>query len=272
MGSGKATVRNKMTDIEAKEILKLYRPGTADTSDPAFAEALAQCERDAQLKKWFTEHCALYSALRAKFREIQVPEGLREQIIAERKAHTRIVPLWQKAVLLAGAAAAVALIVFEIQSTWQPRERHDFAAFRDHMVGNIARGYASMDTNSSDSKAIRQFLAQKGDIADYELPKNLEKNAKPAGCVATITWRGKKVSMICFLTGRPLKAKFPSDLWLFVTDRSTMPDPPTATATTPAFKDLPRLGVSTASWTVGNRIYVLATEGDKELLSQFLGG
>ena len=30
-----------MTDSEAKEILKLYRPGTADADDPAFAEALA---------------------------------------------------------------------------------------------------------------------------------------------------------------------------------------------------------------------------------------
>src|SRR5215469_7832190 len=96
-----------MTDNQAKEILKLYRPGTADAEDASFAEALALCERNPELKNWFTQHCALYSALRAKFKQIPVPEGLREQIVSERKVHT--VPAWQKAVLLVGAVAVVGL-------------------------------------------------------------------------------------------------------------------------------------------------------------------
>src|SRR5215472_12102708 len=127
-----------MTDNQAKEILKLYRPGTADAEDPSFAEALVLCERNAELKSWFTEHCALYSALRAKFKGIPVPEGLRQQIISERKVHT--VPMWQKAVLLAGTVAVLALVVWRIPSLLpQPREPHDFAHFRAYMVGQASR-------------------------------------------------------------------------------------------------------------------------------------
>jgi hypothetical protein len=256
-----------MTYSEAKEVLKLYRPGTADADDPEFAEALAQCERDAELKKWFGEHCALYSAMRAKFKQIAVPEGLKEQIIAERKVHTGTVPMWQKAVLAVGAVAAIALIFFQISTNWKPKEPTDFAHFSEYIVGNTLRGYNSMDTNTSNLDAIRQFLAQTNDIADYDLPVNLQKNAQPAGCVAT-KWQGKKVSMICFQTGRPLKPNRPSDLWLFVIDRSSATDSPTSAK--PMYKQGPEPGVITASWTVGNRSYVLATEGDQKFLEQFL--
>jgi hypothetical protein len=254
-----------MTDTEVKEILRLYRPGTADGADPAFAEALASCEGNAELKKWLAEHCALYSAMRAKFKQIAVPEGLKEQIIAERKAHTSKVPVWQKAVILVGAAAAVLTVLSQFQPP--PKERHDFATYRDWMVGNTLRGYTTMDTNTSDLDSIRAFLTQKKDIADYALPANLQKNAKPAGCVAT-EWQGKRVSMICFQTGRPLKPGLPSDLWLFVIDRSSATDPPTSPK--PVVNQGPQAGVVTASWTIGNKSYVLATEGDKKFLEQFL--
>lgn len=257
-----------MTENEAKEILKLYRPGTADAADPSFAEALALCERDGELNKWFAEHCALYSALRAKFKQIVVPEGFKEQIVAERKVRTSTTPRWQKAVILAGAVAVVALILFQVQSHWQPSERHDFATYSSYMVGYAVRDYGRMDLYTNDLNAIRQYLAQKGAIADYELPNNLEKNAKPAGCVATMTWQGKKVSMICFQTGRPVRPGLPSDLWLFVTDRSSASSPPKDSK--PVLREGPEPGVATASWTVGNRIYILAVEGDKELLGRFL--
>lgn len=267
MANGKAIVKSKMTDNEAKEILKLYRPGTADAEDPSFAEALALCEREPDLKNWFAEHCALYSALRAKFKQIQVPEGLREQIVAERRAHTAKAPLWQKAVILAGAAAVVVSIVVHIQTTWATRERHDFATYTGSMIRMAVSSYGRMDTNTTDLIAIRQYLAGTNAIADFALPPNLQKNAKAAGCVS-MTWQGKRVSMICFMSGRPLKPNQPSDLWLFVTDNTTATHSPVTAS--PEFKELPEPGVITASWTIGNRTYLLATEGNKEFLNKFL--
>jgi len=251
-----------MTNDQAKDTLRLYRPGTADAADPAFVEALELCEREPELKKWFAEHCALYAALRLKFKQITVPEGFKEQIIAERRVHA--VPLWQRAVLAVGALAALVLLASTIRRNWRPAEPGDFAAYRSYMDGFAQRAYG-MDTNTTDLNDIRTYFAQKNAIADYVLPASLEQNAKAAGCVA-MTWHGKNVSMICFQSGRPLKPNNDSDLWLFITDRSTTPDNPTSP--TPHFEKVN--GLITASWTVGNRTYVLAAEGDEQFLSKFV--
>lgn len=250
-----------MTDIEAKEILKLYRPGTADAEDPSFAEALALCERNAELKDWFARHCAVYSALRAKFKQIPIPEGLKEQIISERKAH--MVPLWQKAVLASGVLAVIALVVWQVQMKWSPPEPHGFAAYRTYMISEASRGYA-MDVYATDLQQIHKYLEQTNAIADYDLPANLQKNAKVAGCVAE-TWQGNRVSMICFQTKPmpPTKA----DLWLFVTADSSAPDTPTNAK--PKFETVN--GVITANWTEGGKTYVLGLKGgDEKTLSQYL--
>jgi hypothetical protein len=252
-----------MTNEQAKEILKLYRPGTADATDPVFVEALEFCERDAELKNWFADHCAVYAALRSKFRQITVPEGLKEQIIAERPIRPRT-PVWQQAVLAAGAIAVMVLVVFSVRQHWRPREPRDFAAYRSYMDGLAQRGYY-MDLLTNNLDQIRLFLAQKNAVADYVLPEGLRKNAKAAGCVAT-TWQGKPVSMICFQTGRPLASGQQSDLWLFVTESTVTTDTPVASM--PEVKKAD--GLITASWTAGNRTYVLATDGDAQFLGKFV--
>lgn len=253
-----------MNNQQAKEILKLYRPGTADATDPEFVEALELCERDNELKTWFADHCAVYAAMRSKFRQITVPEGLKEQIIAERPVHRA--PVWQKAVLAAGAFAVIALVAFNIQQNWRPSEPHDFAAYRSYMDEQAVRGYY-MDLTTNNLDQIRVYLGQKNAIADYVLPADLEKKAAAVGCVAT-TWQGKPVSMICFHSDRPTTANQQSDLWLFVTDRTTTSDTPTTSTPTIAKAD----GLITASWTIGGRTYVLATDGDAQFLGKYLPG
>ena len=253
-----------MTNEQAKQILQLYRPGTADAVDPEFAEALELCQHDAELKQWFETHCALYAVLRSKFKKITVPEGFKEQIIAERQvpSHT---PAWQKTVLAAGAIAAAVMIISGAYNQIAHRERHDFATYRNYMGSYAARSYY-MDNLTNDLDQIRLYLAQRQAVADYVIPENLKINAKAVGCVAT-TWQGKRVSMICFQSGRPLAANQQSDLWLFISDQTVAKDAPKAAL--PAFEK--SNGLITASWTVGNRTYVLATVGDdKQLLGKFL--
>ena len=252
-----------MTNEEAKQILQLYRPGTADAADPAFAEALDACERDAELKAWFAHHCALYTAIRSKFKKIHVPEALKEQIIAERPAPRT--PVWQKAVLAGGALAFAVIAMMFVTPYFGPREPHDFATYRNSMGKFALSSYYGMDTNSSDLDVIRAYLAEKKAIADYVLPENLLKNAKPLGCVAT-TWQGKPVTMVCFATGRPLSANQPSDLWLFISSDAIAKDAPqTSKPTFAKFNEL-----ITASWKVGNRTYILATKGDQQFLGKYL--
>ena len=76
-----------MTSDEAKQTLTLYRPATTDRNDPEIAEALVLAQRDPELANWLEQHCALHAAIRTKFKQIVVPEGLKEQILSERKSY-----------------------------------------------------------------------------------------------------------------------------------------------------------------------------------------
>jgi len=251
-----------MTNEQAKQILQLYRPGTADATDPEFAEALAACERDAELKQWFAHHCALYAAIRSKFKKIAVPEALKEQIIAERPVPQT--PVWQKLVLAGGAVALAVIALVVLKPNIRPPEPHDFATYRNSM-GKLTSGYYAMDTNSSDLSVIRTYLAERKSIADFILPENLQNGAKALGCVAT-TWQGKPVSMVCFASGRPTDPNQPSDLWLFISGDDIATESPKTS--TPAFAKYADL--ITASWKVGNRTYILAAKGIEQFLEKYL--
>ena len=60
-----------MTRGAVKEILLLYRPGTADAEDPQVAEAIEFAKRDPELGRWFEQHQVFQAAMRAKFRQIE---------------------------------------------------------------------------------------------------------------------------------------------------------------------------------------------------------
>ena len=79
-------------------------------------------------------------------------------------------------------------------------------------------------------------------------------------------WRGAKVSLICFRTGKPLEPGAASDLWLFVVDRASVKNAPAGA--TPRFAKVNRL--ITATWTQGNKVYFLGTEGDEKTIRQYL--
>lgn len=252
-----------MTRDEAKEILKLYRPST-DAADPSFAEALELCEVDAELREWFENHCAVYTALRSKFAQIPVPEGFKEQILAERKTHTQT--SWQR---VAASVIALAVIVGILSFPWishwhQDRATRSFPTFLNVAASIALRSY-SMDISTDDLVQIRAYLAERDAIADYALPANLEKNTKPTGCVAT-KWHGTPVTMICFRSGKPLPPDQTSDLWLFVIDRKSALGTPASAK--PQIGAVNRLTV--ASWTIGERTYVLASDADAKFLEQFL--
>jgi hypothetical protein len=85
------------------------------------------------------------------------------------------------------------------------------------------------------------------------------------GC-AIESWRGVKVSMICFRTGKPIPPGEQSDLWLFVIDRATVNDAPPAGS-----RQFVRVNkLMTATWTQGDKLYVLGVEGDEQTLRQYL--
>ena len=247
---------------EAKTILLLYRPDTADAADPQIAEALALAQRDPELARWLEAHRAQQEALRAGFRKITAPAGLKEQIISEQAARANVIH-WRRHAVFAVAAMAVVLVA--LASLWLPRQPRDdtFAIYRSRMVTVALRGYG-MDLATNSPAAIQAFLAHTNAPADYVLPVPLGKTAM-TGC-AIQGWQGAKVSMICFRTGRPLPPGQSSDLWLFVVDRSVMKHAPATGAA--QFVQVNQL--MTVTWTEGGKLYILGMKGDEAALRQYL--
>jgi len=255
-----------VTKLEAKAVLSLYRPGSADADDPEFAEALTLARQDEELGRWFEDHCAVHSALRTRFRQIAVPEGLKEQIISEHKARSVIV-WWRQPTIM--AAAAVILLLVSVAAFWLnrtviPPEDTTLSGFRGQMVRSAVKSAYGMDLETNDVSQIRSYLARQNAHGDFQLPRSLA-SAACAGC-GVLTWQGNRVAMVCFQSGRPSSSGVKTDLFLFIIGRKAVPNPPPA--------DQPQLAqanrISTASWTSGELVYVLAADGDMAFLRKFL--
>jgi hypothetical protein len=255
-----------VTKPEAKAILSVYRPRSADADDPEFAEALALARQDAELGRWFDDHCAVHSAIRARFRQITVPEGLKEQIISEHKARS-VVVRWRRPALL--AAAAIVLVLVSLAALWLsrtgiPPEDLTLNGFRGQMVRAAVKSAYGMDLETNDVSQIRSYLAQQNAHGDFQLPKSLASTAC-AGC-GVLAWQGNRVTMVCFRSGRPLSRGAKTDLFLFIIERKAVPNPPPSAV--PQLAQANR--ISTASWTSGELVYVLAADGDMAFLRKYL--
>ena len=251
-----------MNRNEAKTILLLYRPGTADADDPQIAGALGLAKQDPELTRWLVEHCARQEALRAGFRQITAPAGLKEQIVSEQAAQEKIIS-WRRNAIFAVAAVVVALVALAPLWFQHRGNEETFAIYRSRMADVALRGY-TMDLATNNPAQVRAYLAQKQAPADYVLPAPLEKTAV-TGC-AIEGWQRAKVSMICFRTGKPLPPGQQSDLWLFVIDRSTVKNAPPMGS-----RQFVRVNkLMTVTWTEGGKLYVLGMEGDEQTLQQYL--
>jgi hypothetical protein len=250
-----------LTNQEAKKILALFRPGSADEKDPSFDEARQLAKTDPELASWFATHCESYLILRPKFQSIPVPPGLKEQILSERKIYR---PPFQKywRPLLA-MAAAVAVLAGITVGLWPFHSETDYTAYRKRMI-KTAMGPYSMDLNATNAAQILAFLKTSNAPDNYALSSGL-KTAALVGC-AVSTWQGNPVSMICFKTGRPMAPGDQSDLWLFVASRKTVSNAPASSA--PVFARVNK--ATTATWSDDHNTYVLAAVGDEVLLRKYL--
>lgn len=247
---------------QAKEILRLYRPGIGEQDGPEMTEALEFARRDPELGRWFADYCAVQEAIRAKFRATAVPEGLKEQIISERKAALR--SRSQKRVLALALVIVLGLI-------WLPKLLHSpntiaedtsFKGFRQWTTLLVLR-YPKMDLETNNIAAIRQVV-QKTE-GKYTLPPALE-TTTPTGCATNVgAWGGTHpVAMICFHSGKTSNPSEP-DLFLFMTDRTALPDPPQTSSV--QFAKVGQL--TTASWSDANKTYVLGVRGTEEDLKRY---
>ena len=243
-----------MTLGQAKEILLLYRPGTADAEDPQIVAAVELARRDPGLARWFERHCAFQEAMRAKLRQIEVPAHLKAALLAQQNI-IRPPIWWQRPVWLAAAAAVV--LFLGLAAIWlKPANPDGFANFQARMVSTALRVYR-MDLVTNDMRQLRQFIAGKGAPSEYQLTKGLETlQLTGGGC---LQWRSHPVAMVCFNRGDDQM------LFLFVMKRSALKDPP---AETPQVSKVTEL--QTVSWTRGEYTYVLAGPEEPQFLRKYL--
>jgi hypothetical protein len=248
---------------DAKQILLLYRPAV-DRDDPDFAEALALTKADPELNTWFQQHCAFQNAASAAFNNIPVPEGFKEQILSERKAHLALTSR-RRALVAACAVVVIAFCsFFTFRSIYPPEPPRDysFANFHSDMIGLILRYPPKMDLLTNDLQALRQNLAEHGQ-SNLVFTAALDKTAG-TGCKA-LDWQDKPVAMVCFNSGTNGKPNTP-DLFLFIVDKTAVKGPlpgPTPTVT----QD--RKGIVSGSWTSGAKTYILAGLGDEDFIKQY---
>jgi len=246
-----------MNSQQAKEFLMRHRPVAGAPLEPDLAEALEQVKQDPDLARWFERHQMLQSVIRDRLRQISPPADLKDRILAG-MAGEKIV-WWRNPVFQGLAAAAtIALAATLAWSLFQPREDNSFPAYREAMVRGVQRLYG-MDIETNDVEAIRGFLAGNNGHADYQAPAGLER-LPHAGC-AIMRWRNKRVSMVCYESGSE------TDLfYLLVVNRDEFTDAPPDEP--PLFDRIGRL--TAASWSRGDKTYILAGSGDANSLRQYL--
>jgi uncharacterized membrane protein YbaN (DUF454 family) len=250
-----------VTPQQAKQILLTYRPWANDALDPDMAEALALCRENPELATWLEAHIETQAALRNSFKKITPPAAFKEQIISEYNASLRQA-WWRRPAVV--ATLALIVIVVAISSIVMPQissgpKLTAFETFRTRMVNSAVKTY-SMDVETNDVVQVRAYLAGKQAHADYVPPANLDEKTSTVGCAA-LSWQGKPVAMICYKTGLPLADGSKSDMFLFVADKTDVPDSPRNSS--PAFAKVGAM--TTASWSQNGKLYLLAALDESEL-------
>ena len=242
-----------MTLDEARQVLTLYRPETADAAEEEFVEALELARTNPELGAWFEKHCAFQTAMRDKFRQIEVPPGLKARLdAAQQLARQR---RWQRSRAWMAAAAAVLLLALAV-TLLGPRIPNRFPDYLSRMVGTALRGYR-MDIRTNDLAVLRRFHDARGAPSDYALTPGIQKLPLTGG--GLLTWRSNPVAMACFDRGDHQM------LFLFVMKRSAVKDSPSAVPQVTRVKSL-----VTVSWTRDDKTYILIGPDEPDFEKKYL--
>lgn len=226
---------------QAKEILARYRPGEA-WGDPEVGEALEFARNDPQLAEWFKQRSGQANGATVPADAPAIPA----------EAGRRLNPV----AVLAGFAAAL-LIAMLAWSLAAPKPKDPFVNYRERMVRVVRRAYPAQ-ISVTDLAQVRDYFRTNAGPVDFPLPRNLEK-LQPKGC-AVFTWRSHPVGLMSFEAGGN------TNISLFLIPRASFP-----VTSIPLATDYARVGkLLTASWTDGERVYLLAGPDDPALLKNYV--
>ncbi len=247
-----------MTQQEAKEILRSYRAGTEDSSDPTFAEALNLTQSDPALGRWFVEETKRDAIIFEKLAGADsTPAGLKASVLATQPLRHRFSWTTGRALALAAMVAAVTFILSTFLTRPPASEKNPLAYYRGEMISFLNLSPA-LDLETTEIPRIQDWLKASSFSANVRIP-NHTAALPPVGC-RQLLYRGRPVALACFLR------KDGQLVHLLAVDHSAFPD-----------EALPRQATfeqegawMTATWVEGEIVYLLTTRGDRAKLERFL--
>ena len=250
-----------MNNQEAQLILRSYRPGGEDASDPMMAEALEQARHDPELQKWIAHEQAVDASIQGKLRAaVVVPPELKANLLALQKIAQKK-SRWRWPIWLA-AAASVALLLGISALRLRPGSSDQLDSFRQAMVRYSMEKHEHVAFETSDITKIKLWLQSRDMKPDLDLPGGLR--GQPTKGCRVVDWNGQKVALICFVLPDGNHVDF------FAMDRADFPS--LARNRAPLFAQTGVL--MTAAWIKGSQVYLLTGTGDKiliKLLQESLG-
>jgi hypothetical protein len=244
-----------MTHDEAILFLQAHRPGGGDDRDGFFEDALDRVQEDEVLREWFLAQQEFDRAISQTLHGVVAPGGLRERLLA---GLVVVKPGFRVTYINWVALAASIALAIAVALNWRSNPKPaDFAAYRDAIVPMVASVKPHLEVLDTDLAALNRALAERGAPEPTLLPRNLS-GMKPSGC-RVLEWNGHKVSMLCYLSKG-------TELDLLVVDGAGFFGGPQG--------DAPGVGLTrgwtTANWTDGERIYILAAKISPAELQKYL--
>lgn len=246
-----------MDNREARSVLSLHRAGE-EASDSRFAEALRQVAADPELARWWREEQELDRAIAAKLSETPVPADLKARLISQANSPPRVSfgqRTWRRTALLAAAAVVALAVLFgSWRGPFQPVP--SLADYRDEMI-SFVKLTPPLELETSDLTRIANFFGKSGAPSQIDIPSAL-RELEPTGC-RILRFGGQDVALVCFKRSDGRLAH------LLVLNRSALRGLP---ASQPEYAAQGEW--MTASWIQDEDVYLLAAQGDRATVEQFM--
>ena len=194
---------------QAKVILACLHSGEdLSGTDPEVSEALALLEHDAELREWFEKEQEFDDIISAKVSEVEIPDGLREELLAKMSTGTpkpgrRLITLrrigYASAALAAALVAVVGVVFYKLSQPYdfqRVKTSQDYAAFRHDMSG-YANSFFMLQHTDENFAALNNWLKSKQGPTYSRLPDNIL-SLESVGC-SVLNWGGQNASLLCFI-------------------------------------------------------------------------
>lgn len=246
-----------MTRAEAQGILSLYRSESEDAHDPFFAEALQLAREDQELAGWFAAELSFDAAMTSKLAEEEVPARLRAALLESMEPRPHFQWTWLRALGLAAAAAMITLLFSLGLARPLDKANNLVENYRTEMVGFVDLPPAlAMETR--DLQKVSNWLGQNASVTRVNFPVGT-RQLPALGCRA-LTFRGYRVGLACF------RREGGQLVHLLIVDRAAF-----GSSELLRQREFQEVGEwATAIWSEDDKVYLLATKGNRQQLETYL--